>query len=53
LPGADAHVLAVCGYNRRTVPATIVRDNMTGVPFHFEKSGPVGLTILWNFIEVF
>lgn len=43
--------LAHCDYNGRTVCAAVRKDNLTGVQFHPEKSGPVGLRILNRFIS--
>jgi imidazole glycerol phosphate synthase glutamine amidotransferase subunit len=42
---------ALCTY---TLPYTAVveQDNVYGVQFHPEKSGPVGLKIVKNFVEV-
>ncbi|MBR1199482.1 imidazole glycerol phosphate synthase subunit HisH [Bradyrhizobium sp. AUGA SZCCT0158] len=42
--------LAHCEYNGRRVCAAVRKDNLTGVQFHPEKSGPVGLKILSRFI---
>lgn len=49
-PSKDENSLAHCDYNGRKVCAAIHRDNLTGVQFHPEKSGPVGLKILSRFI---
>jgi len=63
-PGAHAyfvHSYALCGAEEadilaRTdyggpVVAMIARGNLAGTQFHVEKSGPVGLRILANFLE--
>lgn len=50
-PKAPEHMLAVCDYNGRTITGAIVKDNMIGFQFHPEKSGPVGLAILHNFLR--
>jgi imidazole glycerol-phosphate synthase subunit HisH len=42
---------AICEYN---VPYTAVLEtkNIFGVQFHPEKSGPIGLRIVRNFVEL-
>lgn len=50
-PESQDHVLSQCDYNGCAITAAIVKDNMTGCQFHPEKSGPVGLAILKNFIH--
>lgn len=47
-----ANRLADCRYNGRTVSAAIQRDHLYGCQFHPEKSGPVGLKILENFVTL-
>lgn len=42
---------AACDYQLRFT-AAIERDNVFGVQFHPEKSGPVGLKIVQNFVEL-
>lgn len=43
--------LATCDYDGCSLTAAINKDNVTGLQFHPEKSGPVGLTILHNFLN--
>lgn len=51
VPVDDADILAVCDYNGRQLTAAIARDNLCGVQFHPEKSGPAGLNILSTWLE--
>ncbi len=51
-PAEPAHRLADCDYNGRRVNAVIRRDHLYGCQFHPEKSGPVGLKILENFVSL-
>ncbi len=46
-----AHRLAFCTYNGTEVTTAIRNTNVYGVQFHPEKSGPVGLKILSNFLK--
>jgi imidazole glycerol-phosphate synthase subunit HisH len=49
--GADpSHLLATTDYGG-PVPAILGRDNIVGTQFHVEKSGPVGLRMLANFLR--
>lgn len=50
-PGEDANRLARCVYNGRDICAAVRKENIYGVQFHPEKSGPVGLRILSRFIQ--
>jgi glutamine amidotransferase len=45
-----AHLLATTDYGG-PVPAILGRDNVVGTQFHVEKSGPVGLRMLANFLR--
>lgn len=51
-PNIAENILADSDYNGRTVTAAVIRDNAVGVQFHPEKSGPVGLRIMGNFIKL-
>ena len=48
-PGPEATVLATSDYGR-SFAAAYRRDNLVAVQFHPEKSGPVGLRLLSNFL---
>ncbi len=50
-PGDSEDVVATCDYGG-DVTAAVERGNLWGTQFHPEKSGPVGLAILRNFIGV-
>lgn len=43
--------LADCTYNGRLVSAAVQRKYVTGTQFHPEKSGPLGLAIIRNFLR--
>ncbi len=49
-PKSSRHRLADCDYNGRTLTASIASGSLYGCQFHPEKSGPVGLRILANFV---
>jgi imidazoleglycerol phosphate synthase glutamine amidotransferase subunit HisH len=42
---------ATCEYSGVTYTAALERDNLYGVQFHPEKSGPVGLQIVDRFVR--
>jgi glutamine amidotransferase len=49
-PAISAHRLAECDYDGLALLAAARKDNITGCQFHPEKSGPLGLGILQDFI---
>ena len=42
--------VANCNYGGHTLSAVVAKDSVIGCQFHPEKSGPVGLNILSNFL---
>ena len=51
VPEDPTDILAQCHYEELTVTAAIARDNVTGLQFHPERSGPEGLKILEHFVK--
>lgn len=51
-PDSAAHLSAECDYDGEPIGAVMARDSVFGCQFHPEKSGPVGLQILDNFLEL-
>lgn len=50
IPHDDDDLLAIYRYGRGEVTAAIRKGNVTGLQFHPEKSGSVGLRIMANFL---
>lgn len=50
-PQRDEHRLADTNYGGRTLCAAVARGRVVGLQFHPEKSGPVGLAILQEFLQ--
>ena len=50
-PECATHVLAQCDYEDLPIVAAIAKDNITGLQFHPERSGPEGLQILKTFVS--
>ena len=51
VPEKSNHILAQCIYEGLPVNAAIKKDNITGLQFHPERSGPMGLGILREFMD--
>lgn len=51
VPNDTASVLATTTYGEVRVTAAVSKDNITGVQFHPERSGPVGLRIVEAFVK--
>ena len=50
-PESSDDVVATCEYGE-TITAAAQKDNVFATQFHPEKSGPVGLAIIKNFVEL-
>lgn len=46
------HRLAICQYGGYDITAAVQRDNVVGLQFHPEKSGPAGIEILRAFLRL-
>jgi imidazole glycerol-phosphate synthase subunit HisH len=51
IPSNQGDVLATCEYSGNIITAAVRRDNVTGMQFHPEKSGRLGLDILKKFVS--
>ena len=47
----SSHLLAECMYEGIEVAGAIKKENVTGLQFHPERSGPAGLEILRRFVS--
>jgi glutamine amidotransferase len=47
----DPYTLAVCDYGL-PLTAAVQKDNFRGVQFHPEKSGPIGIKLIKNFLSI-
>jgi len=52
VPDCPEHIVADCDYNGCQIAAVIQSGALYGCQFHPEKSGPVGLQILRNFLSL-
>jgi glutamine amidotransferase len=52
VPADDKYRLADCSYDGRVISAVIQSRNVYGCQFHPEKSGPIGLKIVDNFLRL-
>lgn len=51
-PSNENNLLAHCDYNGLKLAAIVGSRNVYGCQFHPEKSGPVGLRMIQNFMEI-
>ncbi|GAA0612215.1 MULTISPECIES: imidazole glycerol phosphate synthase subunit HisH [Thalassospira] len=51
-PEREQDVLATCSYNGVELCAAVRKENLYGLQFHPEKSGPIGLKVISNFISL-
>lgn len=51
VPSQREHILAVANYGNIDFCAAVNKDNVTGVQFHPEKSGKLGLKMLSQFVN--
>lgn len=52
VPAEEQHRLADCDYDGRRISAVVRAGNVHGCQFHPEKSGPNGLRIVANFLQL-
>jgi len=52
VPARSEHILATVNYGGKPVVAAVASGNMVGCQFHPERSGPLGLKIIENFIRL-
>ena len=50
VPDNNVNLLAQCEYEGMRITAAVQKDNVTGLQFHPEKSGEIGLRILETFV---
>tara|TARA_B110000008_G_scaffold279997_1_gene330499 strand:- start:12840 stop:13481 length:642 start_codon:yes stop_codon:yes gene_type:complete len=50
VPSNNMNLLAQCEYEGMRITAAVQKDNVTGLQFHPEKSGEIGLRILETFV---
>jgi glutamine amidotransferase len=51
MPSNSENILAVANYGNADFCAAVKKDNVTGVQFHPEKSGKLGLKMLSQFLS--